>query len=176
MLKHLPKWPILWVHWCTRVLNHDHNLHHEFWMVEAVIFSLFIHVRFFFSGLGPRWGSEPNQPDRRTPSRVLAWGYRATPPVQVTGRFSYWNLFGVIGEAGIPHAGHEVPGPDAARCGLLVRMLGSWVLRMTSWTWLVFFVQKSMWLGSSLLFDLICTPSDPPSIPRRRVEDIDGGS
>ena len=31
-------------------------------------------------------------------------------------------------------------------------------------------------LGSSHLFDLICTPSDPPSIPRTRVEDIDGGS
>ena len=48
---------------------------------------------------------------------------------------------------------------------------------MTSWTWLVFLCRNLyVVLGSSHLFDLICTPSDPPSIPRPRVEDIDGGS
>lgn len=63
MLKHCPKWPISWVHWCTRVLNHDHSLHHESWMVEAVFFSLFIHGSVTWRGfpmlamksLGPMW-------------------------------------------------------------------------------------------------------------------------
>ena len=50
---------------------------------------------------------------------------------------------------------------------------------MTSWTWLFFLCRNLCDLDHPIyliLFDLMCTPSDPPSIPRTRVEDIDGGS